>query len=151
VRLESSEGKIFEVEEAAAVQSVFIKKFVEDIGRKNPIHLDYVSTEILEKVIEYCTYHVDHPPRPMETADDVDQWDVEFLMNVDKPTLFQLAQAAHFLVIKSLLDLVCRTIADAIIACKTPEKVREMLHIQNDFTPEEEQKIRLENQWAFDE
>ena len=33
---------------------------------------------------------------------------------------------------------------------KTPEEIRKTFNIQNDFTPEEEQQIREENQWCMD-
>jgi S-phase kinase-associated protein 1 len=32
---------------------------------------------------------------------------------------------------------------------KTPQQLREMFHITNDFTPEEEAEILEENSWAF--
>lgn len=57
-------------------------------------------------------------------------------------------QAANFLDIKSLLDLTCQKVAD-MIKGKQPEEIRKIFNIENDFTPEEEAKIREENQWAF--
>ena len=58
-------------------------------------------------------------------------------------------QAANFLNIKGLLDLTCQTVAD-MIKGKTPEEIRKTFNIKNDFTPEEEEEIRRENQWAFE-
>jgi S-phase kinase-associated protein 1 len=45
--------------------------------------------------------------------------------------------------------LCCQTVAD-IIKGKTPEEIRAYFHIKNDFTPEEEEEVRRENQWAFE-
>ncbi|KAF7840999.1 SKP1-like protein 1A [Senna tora] len=57
-------------------------------------------------------------------------------------------QAANYLNIKSLLDLTCKTVAD-MIRGKMPEEIRKTFNLKNDFTPEEEAEIRLQNQWAF--
>lgn len=51
--------------------------------------------------------------------------------------------------IKSLLDLTCQNVAD-MIKGKTPEEIRATFNIRNDFTPEEEEEVRRENQWAFE-
>jgi S-phase kinase-associated protein 1 len=58
-------------------------------------------------------------------------------------------QAANYLNIKGLLDLTCQTVAD-MIKGKTPEEIRKTFSIKNDFTQEEEDEIRMENQWAFE-
>lgn len=58
-------------------------------------------------------------------------------------------QAANYLNIKSLLDLTCLTVAN-MIKGKTPEEIRKTFNIENDFTPEEEEEVRRENQWAFE-
>ena len=62
---------------------------------------------------------------------------------------FCFAQAANYLNIKNLLDLTCQTVAD-MIKGKTPEEIRKTFNIKNDFTPEEEEEVRRENQWAFE-
>jgi S-phase kinase-associated protein 1 len=58
-------------------------------------------------------------------------------------------QAANYLDIKELLDLTCQTVAD-MIKGKSPEEIRTTFNIKNDFTKEEEEEIRRENQWAFE-
>lgn len=62
---------------------------------------------------------------------------------------FFFLQAANYLNIKGLLDLTCQTVAD-MIKGKTPEEIRKTFNIKNDFTPEEEEEVRRENQWAFE-
>lgn len=59
------------------------------------------------------------------------------------------SQAANYMNIKSLLDLTCMTVAN-MIKGKTPEEIRKTFNIRNDFTPEEEEEVRRENQWAFE-
>jgi len=49
--------------------------------------------------------------------------------------------------IKSLLDLTCAKVA-SMIKGKTPEDIRKTFNIVNDFTPEEEAKVREENKWC---
>ena len=49
----------------------------------------------------------------------------------------------------SLSDVGCKTVAN-MIKGKSPEEIRKTFNIQNDFTPEEEEQIRRENEWAED-
>lgn len=36
------------------------------------------------------------------------------------------------------------------VAAGSAELFHFFMHVQNDFTPEEEEEVRRENQWAFD-
>ncbi|GAB2225216.1 hypothetical protein Droror1_Dr00006007 [Drosera rotundifolia] len=67
----------------------------------------------------------------------------------DKEWWRSAARAANYLNIKNLLDLTCQTVAD-MIKGKTPEEIRKTFNIKNDFTPEEEEEVHRENQWAFE-
>lgn len=105
---------------------------------------------------------------------DIDDWDQKF-MQVDQEMLFEIilvcgrrpvllicssvccsrphadptSQAANYLDIKPLLDVGCKTVAN-MIKGKSPEEIRKTFNITNDFTPEEEEQIRRENEWAED-
>nr|WAW38345.1 Skp1-like protein 1 [Persicaria minor] len=149
ITLKSSDGETFEVEESVAVESQTIKHMIEDECADNVIPLPNVTSKILAKVIEYCKKHVESPKTEDRTAEDeLKSWDAEFV-KVDQATLFDLILAANYLNIKSLLDLTCQTVAD-MIKGKTPEEIRKTFNIKNDFTPEEEEEVRRENQWAFE-
>ncbi|XP_020182258.1 SKP1-like protein 1 [Aegilops tauschii subsp. strangulata] len=163
ITLKSSDGEEFEVEEAVAMESQTIRHMIEDDCADNGIPLPNVNSKILSKVIEYCNKHVQAKPAdgaaagagagasdaaPAAPAEDLKNWDAEFV-KVDQATLFDLILAANYLNIKGLLDLTCQTVAD-MIKGKTPEEIRKTFNIKNDFTPEEEEEIRRENQWAFE-
>ncbi|CAA0816645.1 SKP1-like protein 1A [Striga hermonthica] len=158
--LRSSDGEVFEVDESVAIESQTIKHMIEDECADNVIPLPNVTGKILSKVIEYCKRHVDAAAAAnatraddklastANTEDDLKAFDADFV-KVDQAMLFDLILAANFLNIKSLLDLTCQTVAD-MIKGKTPEEIRKTFNIKNDFTPEEEEEVRRENQWAFE-
>ncbi|EEH51970.1 uncharacterized protein MICPUCDRAFT_36525 [Micromonas pusilla CCMP1545] len=147
VTLMSSDTEKFMVDQEVAFESETIKNMIEDTGVDAPIPLPNVSSKILAKVIEYCKYHVGG--KKSETSEDEQKtFDSEFV-KVDQATLFELILAANYLNIKSLLDLTCMTVAN-MIKGKTPEEIRKTFNIRNDFTPEEEEEVRRENQWAFE-
>lgn len=139
------------------MQSLTLKNMVEDLSETDTtIPLPNVTGSILSKVIEYCKFHVDAEKKvgtgadekPGKSEEDVKAWDAEFV-KVDQGTLFELILAANYLNIKSMLELTCQTVAN-LIKGKTPEEIRKTFNIPNDFTPEEEEEVRRENQWAFD-
>eukprot|EP01136_Pigoraptor_vietnamica_P044979 Opistho-1_new@22382 len=155
VKLQSSDGVEISVEIEVAKMSETVKNMIEDLGVEGddtPIPLPNVTGPILTKVIEYCRHHKDDPPAVEEDeskekrSDDIDAWDAEFC-KVDQGTLFELILAANYLDIKPLLDLTCKTVAN-MIKGKTPEEIRKTFNIKNDFTPEEEEQVRRENEWC---
>ncbi|KAK8569318.1 hypothetical protein V6N13_107157 [Hibiscus sabdariffa] len=149
ITLKSSDCDSFEVDEVVALESQTIKHMIEDDCADHGIPLPNVTSKILAKVIEYCKKHVESPKTNDRSADDeLKTWDADFV-KVDQATLFDLILAANYLNIKGLLDLTCQTVAD-MIKGKTPEDIRKTFNIKNDFTPEEEEEVRRENQWAFE-
>ncbi|CAI0547364.1 unnamed protein product [Linum tenue] len=142
------------------MQSQTIKHMIEDDCADNGIPLPNVTAKILAMVIEYCKNHHGSPDGAAE--DGLKNWDAEFV-KVDQETLFDLILAANYLNIKDLLDLTCqtylnikelldltcKTVAD-MMSGKTPEEIRKIFNIKNDYTPEEEAEVRRENQWAFE-
>nr|GLL41323.1 SKP1-like protein 1A [Ipomoea trifida] len=143
--LRSSDGEIFEVEEAVALEMQLIKYMIDDECANTTIPIANVTGKILNKVIEYCKSHAE---TANTSQDDLKDFDANFI-KVDHQTLSDLIIAANFLNVKSLLDLTCQAVAN-LIEKMTVEEVRKFFNIQNDFTPEEEEEIRRENAWAFE-
>ncbi|KAH0456897.1 hypothetical protein IEQ34_014804 [Dendrobium chrysotoxum] len=157
ITLKSSDGEEFMVEEAVARESKTLLHMIEDGCANDVIPVPNVNSKILVKVIEYCTKHEEYVSKLCEGW-PIDQhirtfrlkeWDADFV-NVDPVTLFDLILAANYLYIQGLLNFTCQIVAD-MIRGKTPEEIRRMFNIKDDFTPEEEEEIRRENQWAFEE
>ncbi|CAA7403517.1 unnamed protein product [Spirodela intermedia] len=151
--LRSSDGGVFVVDEAVAMESVTIRNMIEDDCTENGIPLPNVTGRVLAMVIEFCKRHTEGSSQGGSGfggggEEDLKAWDASFV-KVDRATLFDLILAANYLNIKSLLDLTCQTVAD-MIKGKTPEEIRKTFNIKNDFTPEEEEEVRRENQWAFE-
>jgi len=157
VLLVTSDNEQFTVEKKVAERSVLIKNMLEDVGESDqPIPLPNVTSSVLKKVLEYCEHHKDEPlPVGDDNQDDsrkrttdISEWDQKFI-TVDQEMLFEIILAANYLDIKALLDVGCKTVAN-MIKGKTPEEIRKLFNIVNDFTPEEEAQIKKENEWAED-
>lgn len=160
ITLVSNDDEKFKVSQQVAFKSVLIKNMVEDIGGEEAeIPLPQAKGTVLKKVIEYCEYHKDDPepeaaPEDNERSDrikrttDITEWDYKY-MAVENELVFELMLLANYLDIRSLFDLTCKTVAN-MIKGKTPEQIRQTLGIENDFTPEQLDEIRRENEWAED-
>jgi len=154
--LQSNDDEVIAVDRDIAERSVLIKNMLSDLGDEGiteAIPIPNVNGPVLKKVIEWCTHHRSDPPASAEEdsdsrkkTTDIDEWDQKF-MQVDQEMLFEIILAANYLDIKALLDVGCKTVAN-MIKGKSPEEIRKTFNIQNDFTPEEEDQIRRENEWA---
>ncbi|EAZ40716.1 hypothetical protein OsJ_25185 [Oryza sativa Japonica Group] len=105
-----------------------------------------IDHDTLRVVMQYCDKHA---------ADDADEedlkeWDEDFVDELDQDALFDVIAAANYLDIDGLLDLTCKRVADTIKG-KTPEEIRKEFNIVNDLSKEEEEEIRRENPWAFEQ
>uniref|UniRef100_A0A7N0RAC0 SKP1-like protein n=1 Tax=Kalanchoe fedtschenkoi TaxID=63787 RepID=A0A7N0RAC0_KALFE len=164
IHLRSSDDQDFEVVEAAALWSQTIKNMIDDGYDNDIIPVPNIKGSVLAKVIEYCNKHHEAEaqaepeaesssssttPAPAVVDPKLKAWDAEFV-DQDYPALFHLVMAANFLDIKDMLELTTQAVADKIKG-KQPGEVREIFNIKNDFTPEEEEAIRSEHPWAYEE
>ncbi|KAG6498319.1 hypothetical protein ZIOFF_046231 [Zingiber officinale] len=182
IKLVSSDGAEFEVEEEVAFQSKIIKDIVADAD--DVIPLPSVSSKVLIQVIEYCRKHAAVNSFPLSPSSStaaaasssssisskpvsdpaLRAWDNEFV-KLNNSSLFDIVivrteeeafpfspfhdySAANYLDIEELVDLVLETVADRIKG-KQAQEIRRQFNIENDFTPEEEEALRRENSWAF--
>ncbi|XP_026439785.1 SKP1-like protein 1B [Papaver somniferum] len=144
ITLRSSDEQIFVIGETVALQSKTLELMIADNDNENiVIPLTTITGSILVKVIEYCNKHAE-----VETSDeDKKIWDVQFVNFGSTQILFDMILAANFLNIKGLLDLTTNIVAE-MVKGKTPNEIRRAFNIKDNFTPEEEEEVRRENNWA---
>lgn len=147
VILQSQDGREFKVEQQAAQLCVTVRNLIEDAGTDNPIPLPNVSGKTLERVIIYCKHRIENPTTEEPKDGEITGWEADFVKELGKEELFELVLAANYMDVKPLLDLGCQVIAN-MIKGKTPEEIRKTFDIKNDFTPEEEEQVRKENEWC---
>ena len=132
-------------------------------AKEMTIPLPNVKSSILRKVIEFCEHYcvvnqaMPEIAKPLKSEDlaqcDIPEYYVNFVnfgeSTEEQETLFNLILAANYLDIKPLLDLTCAKVA-SMIKGKTPQEIRATFNIADDFTPEEEAKVRADNPWLED-
>jgi len=149
----SSDDVKMSIAKPVAELSVVIQSMeVDDNNEADPIPLGLVDSDTLKKIIEFCEQHLQNPmptiAKPIESNDFsriVPTWYNEYA-NIDYTILFKLAQAANYLDIPPLLDLVCAKIA-SMIKDKSVEEIRDTFDLPNDLTPEEEEQMKEEYKW----
>jgi len=159
VTLIASDGVELKVDFEIIKQSKIVAGMLENLQQDNPTDLNdeqipitNVTSAILKRIIEWCTKHKDdkvddEDDNEKEKNDqEVPKWDSEFL-KVDQGTLFEIILAANYLDIPKLLDYTCMVVAGQIRG-KSPEEIRKHFNIKNDFTDEEMERIKKENEWC---
>lgn len=138
IKLQSSDGVIFDVDIEVAKMSMTIKTMLEDLGPESnddePIPLPNVRSKVLKKVIDWATYHKNNPQETFEDdnekdkcVDDIEPWDMEFL-NLANSEIFAIILAANYLDVKGLLDAACKTVAN-MMRGKSADEIRDRFEI----------------------
>ncbi|XP_006658843.1 SKP1-like protein 14 [Oryza brachyantha] len=148
IRLTSHGGKTYDVTEASARQSKTIGEMI-DAGRTQDISLPDIYSGTLEKMIEYCNKHA-----TVSDREELDSWDEAFINKLDEDgrsvCAVIVASSPDHLDILGLHDLSAEFIASKIRG-KTPQEIRDLLGIENDYTEEEEREILLMNALRFND
>ncbi|KAJ0974701.1 hypothetical protein J5N97_016666 [Dioscorea zingiberensis] len=146
VTLVSSNGVEFVVEKRVAEQSLFIKNALnEGAVEEKVIPIPMVTGNTLSSVLEYCEKHASVTEFQ---ENEIEEWDKEYIEKADLNLLYRLLQASTTMSIMGLMNLGVARVA-SLIRGKTPQEIRELFKIKNDFTPEEEEEIRREMAWEL--
>jgi S-phase kinase-associated protein 1 len=138
---------------AVASGNKLLNTMIDGDPKEKVFHLPNIKRAVLVKVVEYMVHHHNNPAKEIKKpikssnmAEIVSVWDAAYV-DVDQPMLFGLVLAANYLDYKDLLDLTCAKVA-AMIKGKSPEELRKLFNIVNDFTPDEEATLADEAKWA---
>ena len=176
VILRSSDGNLFTVsKEVSFATSATLQGILENSDEfDQAMDIPDASSDTLGKSIIFMEYHYKEKDHD-QMRHRISNWDLEFFSHVlfDKVTdptvittgpiknrtstayprnavvMFALIRAANFLRIEKLTDVGCKYVAQIIVE-NPVEKIREVLGIVNDFTPEEEAQVIEENKLAAD-
>jgi len=134
-------------------------------GSDGIIGLESISGPILCKIIKWADHHQhdleDMDPETIGEKNpnshfsfrikecEIPVWDRDFIESLEEQELYALMNACNFLNVHVLLAFCCKMVA-ARIRGKSVEQVRHLLHIQSDYTKQEEEKLQKENAWAED-
>jgi len=91
-------------------------------------------------IVEYCKKEI--------TGEITEDFEARFVKEIDNEELKVLLLAAYYLDMDRLYKFLCMTIV-SIIENKSIEYVRNYFGTKNDFTPEEEARLREELTWAI--
>lgn len=158
-------GKCYVIARNVAMMSGVLKDLLEDKseGEEIEIPLANIDGKTLATIMMYVNYFVDNAParipKPMSEPirSYLSEWEKKFLDNyllcngkeTEHQVLINVLSAAHYLNIPSLISLSCASVAD-MMKNKTTEQIRNLFHIENDFTPEEEEQIKKDTKWCDD-
>lgn len=153
IKLQSSDGEIFETDIEIAKRCGTIKNMFADLGmneaddqNSTPVPLPKVSATTLRKVLEWVAHHKDDAPpscegkHKLKSVNKIQTWDADFL-NVDRSTLYELIAAANYLDIRGLLDVACKTIAN-MLKGKSAAEICRTFGTRKDSTAAESEQAR---------
>ncbi|KAI5332563.1 hypothetical protein L3X38_022692 [Prunus dulcis] len=154
ISLKTSEGEVFEIEENVAMEFHTVKAFFQDEGvsREVVMPIPNVNSVELVKIINFCTKTLelkrkaDHEENAKK---ELRLFYQDFVKDESTEHIMELILAADYLHVDDLLEVLNQCVADR-IKNKSVEYVRKLFGVENDFTPEEEQKLREEYAWAFE-
>ena len=143
IKLKSSDGEIFEVEENYLNKSKVLCELKEFLKPDEELYVKEVEGKTLSKVIEYLKHYVNEEPKeipkPLPSADLkqlLSEWDYNYISPFSLYETVDLVNAANYLDINGLVNLASARVASEMINCSV-EEARKKFGIKEDMTEEE--------------
>lgn len=149
INLSSSDGQLFQVSRPVCRILKTIDTILQDLGGEEDlvetIPVQNISGQILKLIIEWAEHH-QNDTQATDDPEEHKEWDLQFFSSIKSDILFDLITGSHFLGVTRLFDS-CTKVVATLISEKPVEEIRRILHVENDFTPEEEEELRKANEW----
>ena len=147
IKLISGDGTEISINSKSGIRSNFIKNKIGSYNKTKAINIPEVTFEILEKIVEYLEHYKDKEPKqipkPLPTINlnqIIDEWDFNFISNMDINYIIDLISSANYMGIPSLIDLGCAYIV-SLIKGRSADEMREMFDIECDLSDEKIKEI----------
>ena len=151
VKLKTSDNIIKEVDSDILMKSKLLRGLFEDLEPEELeeiIALNGVDSKYLDLIIKYLEHYKDMEPKeipkpfPERTDEEFmkgilnDQWTYDYLTNQTLEELINLVNAAYYLQIEGLLNIIAAKLAHEMCNCEV-EEARKKFGIECDMTEEE--------------
>lgn len=153
--LKTKDGRIYEVMDDFRRLSGLVNNFLEDNENAPyvPIVEDSCTNEVMSDILRYYEHYrgeinilsdLDSDKKKLK-VDKLSEWDAQLL---DRPyeQIYPLLVVANYFDMTHFIDILCQKIADGFKGL-THIEMREKFNIKNDFTPDEERQVMIENGW----
>ena len=148
VKLKTSDNIIKEVDSNILMKSKLLDNLLKDFNEEELFSLPDVDSKYLELVIKYLEHYKDFEPKevpkpfPERTDEEFmkgilnDQWTYDYLTNQTIEELINLVNAADYLQIEGLINIIAAKLAHEMCNCEV-EEARKKFGIECDMTEEE--------------
>ncbi len=144
ITLISTDNQPIKIDSKSAQRSTFLKRLLNEENQKEKqIKLKDIKYDILKKVVEYLNYYKNKAPKeipkPVPSGNlntFLNDWDLEFITNIDLDATFELMNASANLEIQTLLDLASIKVA-SILKNQGIEELRNMFDGKCDLSEKE--------------
>ena len=148
VKLKTSDNIIKEVDSNILMKSKLLDNLLKDFKEEELFSLPDVDSKYLELVIKYLEHYKDFEPKevpkpfPERTDEEFmkgilnDQWTYDYLTNQTLEELINLLNAADYLQIEGLINIIAAKLAHEMCNCEV-EEARKKFGIECDMTEEE--------------
>ena len=114
ITLISSDNQKIQIDSKIVEKSDFLKNKIGNSNKKIEINLPEINYNTLQKIVQYLIHYKEKEPqqipKPLSSnnlSNVIDEWDINFIKNMDMNSIYDLINASNYLEIPSLLDLSC--------------------------------------------